>query len=427
MPNPSKDRTSQAKAVERLEALLKKRSGDLSGPTKSGEKSGAELEPRVAAFMSAKILTQNYRAIQDLAPTQAMLPMIKANAYGHGAKWAARELAGQNNLYALGVATLEEGREVREALEKSNRNPKVIVFSGCSPWSEAAGAYCEKYGLTAVISSDADFDAFIRSGYAEKISYELEFNTGMNRLGINLGYAKNVIQLLKNNPKSYPPDGIFSHLAVGENPDAKLSRLQLQGFTEMRRTLGQAFPSAQFHLSNSSAVWSAKTWGVSEMTDIVRPGIALYGVPPWEGAPVRGIDPVMILQATVMSVRALKVGDQIGYGGTFTVTAPLAPKGEIAKNNPPFYVATLSAGYGDGILRALSNRGYAWLNDQESRFVGVVSMDLSAVSCTARTKPGDLAQILGPRVDIWAQAKAASTVPYELLTSISPRVRRFYD
>jgi len=133
------------------------------------------------------------------------------------------------------------------------------------------------------------------------------------------------------------------------------------------------------------------------------------------------------LEATVMSVRALKVGDQIGYGGTFTVNAPDSPRGEITKPGAPFYTATLAAGYADGVLRSLSNRGYAWLNDQESRFLGVISMDLSVVGCTAKTRPGDLAQILGPNVDIWAQAKAAGTIPYELLTSLSTRVRRFYD
>jgi len=420
MQNPIKDRSALAK--ERLESLLKKRSGSSNDASKP-----AEITPRIVAYCSTKVLVQNYRAIQDLSPTHAMLPMIKANAYGHGAKWAARELAMQPQLYGLGVATLEEGREVREALEKSQRQPKVVVFSGCSPWTEAAGQYCEKYRLTPVISSDPDFEAFVRGGWAEKISYELEFNTGMNRLGMNLGFAKNVIQLLKNNSKSNGPDGVFSHLATAENPEAKLSRLQLQGFTEMRRTLGNAFPAVQFHLSNSSAIWNAKTWGVSEMVDVIRPGISLYGVPPWEGAPERGLDSVMILEATVMSVRALKVGDQIGYGGTFTVNAPDSPRGEITKPGAPFYTATLAAGYADGVLRSLSNRGYAWLNDQESRFLGVISMDLSVVGCTAKTRPGDLAQILGPNVDIWAQAKAAGTIPYELLTSLSTRVRRFYD
>ena len=404
MQNPTNDRSTLAK--QRLENLLKRRSANAN-PV-------GELQPRVSAYVSAQALLQNYQAIKALSPKHALLPMIKANAYGHGAKWAARELAKQPDLYALGVATLEEGREVREALEKSERSPKIVIFSGCSPWSEAVGQYCEKYKLTAVISSDADFEAFVRSGFAEKISYELEFNTGMNRLGMHLGFAKKVIKLLASQPKAHPPDGIFSHLAIGENPESKLSRLQLQGYTELRRSLGSAFPSAQFHLSNSSAAWNAKNWGVAEITDIVRPGISLYGVPPWEGAPIRGIEPVLILEATVMNVRALKAGDQIGYGGTFTVDAPL-------------YVATLAAGYADGIPRALGNRGYAWLSDQASRFVGVVSMDLSAVSCTAKTKVGDQAQILGPQVDIWAQAKAASTIPYELLTSLSPRVRRFYD
>jgi alanine racemase len=125
----------------------------------------------------------------------------------------------------------------------------------------------------------------------------------------------------------------------------------------------------------------------------------------------------MTFKATVMAVHALKPGESIGYGAAYKVPP---------KSNETVHAAILSAGYADGIPRALSNQGHAWINGRASRFLGMVSMDISAVAATAATRPGDMAEIIGPHVDLWAQARAAGTIPYELLTSLSARVQRQY-
>jgi alanine racemase len=122
----------------------------------------------------------------------------------------------------------------------------------------------------------------------------------------------------------------------------------------------------------------------------------------------------MTLKASVMKVQVLKKGECLGYGATWCAAEDSRP------------VATLSAGYADGIHRALSNQGYVWLSGRAERFLGRISMDMSAVSCGAATKVGEWAELIGPRVDPWAQAKAAGTLPYEVLTSVSPRVQRQY-
>jgi alanine racemase len=372
---------------------------------------------RAVAELSSAALLGNYRAIQEQVRGKAMIPMIKANAYGHGADWAARHLSTMPGLYGLGVATLEEGAQVRQAITLRKRKLPVIVFSGTVGWKEEFGQYCEEQGLTPVIASEADWHAFHKQGWHERIPYELEFNTGMNRLGIPTGFATPLARTLAKLPPDAQPMGIMSHLAMSEDPDAPVSRRQLEQFRWLRSELASAVPAAQFHLANSGAIWNSKRFAIDELTDVVRPGLSLYGVPPWQGAPIRGLQPVMTLKARVLMVQRLKAGDSIGYGATFTVSA----------KDEPVYAAILGAGYADGVHRRLSNGGHAWHEGRATRFLGIVSMDLAAVECTAKTQAGEWVEIHGPHVDVWAQARSAQTIPYELLTSVSARVERIYD
>ena len=370
---------------------------------------------RIVARLDSDALKSNYHAIQDLVPEQSILPMIKADGYGHGAAWVARELMHLSGLYGFGVATLEEGGALRKELGARARRMKIVVFSGGIPWNETKGRFCEKHGLTPVIATDADWHAFLRGGWAERISYELKFNTGMNRLGMTLNLAPAVARALRNKPAISHPDGVFSHLAIGESPEARLSRSQVEKFIWLKSQLAPAFPSTQFHLANSAGIWNHKLFGMSDITDAVRPGLSLYGIPPWKGAPARGLLPVLTLDAHVVHVHRLKAGDTVGYGATYEV-----------EGTKPTYVAILAAGYADGISRVLSNQGHAWIHHKLTRFVGRVSMDLCAIACPEGTKTGEWAQLLGPHIDPWAQAAAAQTIPYELLTSLSSRVQRVY-
>lgn len=369
---------------------------------------------RVQAELSSKALLGNYDAIRAQVPGQSILPMIKANAYGHGAAWAARLLAGEPALYGLGVATLEEGAEVRKALGAQRGRTKIVVVSGTALWSEEKGRFCEKHGLTATISSEEDWTRFVRGGWPDRIAYELKFNTGMNRLGISPGYARTIARALRNRPAESHPSGVLSHLAMGENPDEKLSRMQRELFTEIRGELEAALPSAHFHLANSAAIWKAKKWGLDRLTDVVRPGISLYGAVPWPGAPARGLVPVMTLRAQVVARHSLKPGDRVGYGGTF-------------KAKEKVEIATFASGYADGIKRGLSNQGHVRLDGEFYPIAGIVSMDLCSAMCPKGTRVGDWAEFLGPAIDIWEQAKAAGTLPYELLTSVALRVERIYQ
>lgn len=398
-----------------LKKFKERESRESSGAsdTSSGGFAGA------IAHISAKALVSNYRTIQELVPEQAILPMLKANAYGHGAVWAARQLLEMPGLYGIGVATLEEARTLRKELGDGGKRAKIIVFAGTTPWSDEKGEFCEKYGITPVIATEMDWGAFFKGGWTDRVSYELKFNTGLNRLGIWPNFAPNIVRALKGKSAVHHPAGVFSHLAMSEEPDSKLSLSQKERFSALKRELASVFPSTHFHLGNSGAIWNAKNWGLKGLTDVVRPGLSLYGIPPWKGAPMRGLEPVLSFHAQVIHRMRLKPGESIGYGATYRVTG-----------TQPVQVAILAAGYADGVSRSLSSheksQSFVMLGGRRGRFLGRVSMDLCAVECGEGTQVGEWAEFFGNEIDPWVQAEAAGTIPYELLTSLSSRVQRIY-
>jgi alanine racemase len=360
----------------------------------------------------------------------SLLPMVKADGYGHGAAWCVNRLvnlherAGNRSALAgFGVATLPEGVEVRRALgdrptQGSKAGPlPVVVFSGTLPWSDECGEICRSHALTPVISSIEDWRRFFGGGWAARVPFELKFNTGMNRLGIPLESLAEVRRgLAALALKGRFPSGIFSHLAIAEDPFSSLSRRQLQAFQSIGSELGPLMPdSTRFHLGNSAALWRGEEWRLGEFTSRARPGLSLYGIAPRD-IPTRPLTPVLSVLAPIVALQELRRGDRVGYGGRFV--APGTMK-----------IAILGMGYADGLPRLWGSRkseARARVGRQDHPWLGSVSMDLSAIRAPSNARVGGEARILGPGVDIWAQADAARTIPYELLTSLSTRVQRKY-
>jgi alanine racemase len=379
---------------------------------------------RLVAEMSEFALRSNFDVIAGRVPSQSLLPMIKADAYGHGAPWAARILAFgplRNRLYGLGAATLDEAILIRQAIGLKGRKVRVFVFSGASPWEEWKGALCEEYDLTPMISTDLDWKSFLSQGWQKRLSYEIKFNTGMNRLGLEFSSLERVRSQLKKMLPEERPGGIFSHLAIAENPTDKLTQEQVSKFKKIRESLSTVAPQAHFHLGNSSAIWNAQRLGLEGLGDVVRPGLALYGIAPWKGAPDFGLIPVMCWKSRVIAIRTLTHGDRLGYGGAWRVDQATTLGGSEIR------VAILGVGYADGLPRSLSPRGQVVLRGCSVEFLGRISMDLAAVRAPAGATVGDWAEWIGPNIDIWKQAEAAGTLPYELLTSLSTRALRDYD
>lgn len=372
---------------------------------------------RIRATLSGKTLVRNFQILADLAKDHLLLPMIKANAYGHGDVWVAKQLIQQHDLYGYGVASLAEGARLRTEIGLKYRKTRIFVFSDTSPWSDEKGHFCEENGLTPIISSDEDWDLFIRQKWEQRIPYEIKFNTGMNRLGLGLGYVSKVkAHLKKCLQPEHQPTGILTHFACSEEPAARITQSQVDRFKAVIGELSGVAPRAHFHAANSAAIFNLKKLELAGVTTVVRPGLALFGVVPIEGVSDQGLAPVMKLEVRVIHRRTLKVGDSLGYGSTFRVTPAQAP----------LEVAVCAAGYADGVHRSLSGGGHAVMGGRAFKFIGRVSMDLLTIECARETKVGDWIEILGPNIDPWAQAKEAQTIPYELLTSLSNRVEREY-
>ncbi len=352
--------------------------------------------------------------------------MVKANAYGHGSKevsaYLAKHFEKKESLSGFGVATLEEGIQVRRSLETIRSKLPILIFSGTTPWRKEAFDLCFRFKLTPTLTTFDDFILFSKHKDFKKLNYEIKFNTGMNRLGIDLVHAQEVRKILRTHGATYQPSGILSHLAVAEKPTHPLSLLQKKQFIELRRIFAHLGGNTLFHLGNSAAIWDKHPWELEKYSDVARPGLSLYGIAPTDKftreALKHGLTPAMRVFSPVIARHTLQKGARIGYGGT-------PYRGE---------VAILRVGYADGLHRILSNQGKVRLftknkelnTPQLQSIIGVISMDLCSTRCSAQTKPGDWAQLLGHPIDLWTQAKLAGTIPYELLTSISQRVRRIY-
>lgn len=371
----------------------------------------------MTAEFSEAALRNNYDRLRERAPGLQMLPMVKANGYGHGADWVARTLATAPDLAGFGVATLEEGIALRKALAK-HANLPILAFSGLAPWTELIAQACVQHRLTPVFSTEEDLELFSNTLRRHPLPFHIKFNTGMNRLGLEEDSLPWVLEKIRNGILPCP-DGVLSHLAQAELPDSTPTCRQVKKFqkiTEAFLSLGEAAETIRFHLGNSSAVWGSKRLELPAFTHWARPGLSLYGATPWAGLKRSGLIPVLTLKAKVLQTRRLNPGDRVGYGGMY-------------RAKKAHCMAVLGIGYGDGLPRSLSAARPSltlWEGGKKRLLLGRVSMDLLTAECGSSTRPGDFFEILGPRIDPWTVARAAGTVPYELFTSLSPRIERIY-
>lgn len=362
-------------------------------------------------FIDHNALRWNLRQIRAKVGAHVkILAMIKANGYGHGAAAIAQTLVNAGS-DAFGVATLEEGIELRQ----SGIQTPIIVL---------AGVYLEQleqffsHRLTPVIHETAslkEFDAAVAKQGATLVVH-LKLDTGMGRLGLLAAESAEWIPELKN-LRALKIEGVFSHFSQAESVDGAYTRKQLEIFTnllERLRSAGIAVPLA--HVANSAATITLP----AAYFEMVRPGIMLYGVYP-SPAMVAQIDlkPVLVWKTAILQLRKVPAGTAISYGQTF-----------VTKRKS--LIAALPVGYADGYARLLSNRGQALVRGERAPVVGRVCMDLTMLDVTdiRNVQQGDEVVLLGRQgaAEISADEMAAwaNTISYEILTSIGIRVPRIH-
>ncbi len=360
-------------------------------------------EMRPWAEVDLDAVAHNLTAFADLVRPAKMLAVVKADAYGHGALAVARA-ASEAGVAMLGTATVAEGVALRRA---GIRTPLLVMGPAHGEEGAAASA-----GLTITVFDDAGLRGAAEARREGAPGVHLKFDTGMTRLGFSPERADEVAE--RAAAGGLAVEGVFTHLAAAED-DLEFSQHQLKRFAPAATAVRARFPRSIRHAAATAA---ALTHPESRL-DLIRLGLGLYGLLPAPHLASRvALRPAMTLWGKVAQVRRIAPGETVGYGRTYAAAAPE-------------WIATVTVGYGDGYPRFLSGKGHLLAGDRRVPVVGRVSMDYLTVSlgfgeAAPVVQPGDAVLVFGPRLPVEELAGAASTISYEILTSIAPRVRRIY-
>jgi alanine racemase len=343
-------------------------------------------------------LARNYAKLRDIAHDAVVGAVVKADAYGLGAQRVARRLF-EEGCRQFFVATLEEGTALRGMLPV-NTGAEIYVFEGLRAASENEFS---RHALSPVLNTRAQVQRWASVGAACAVHVD----TGMSRLGLSVEEAADLFaeSTLANR---IGLQCLMTHLACADQPDDPMNRLQLERFESLRAMVGDVMVSI---CNSAGAFLDARFHG-----DLIRAGIALYGGNPFsnQGNPM---EPVASLFARILQLRRLEHEASVGYGATYT-----APAGS--------RIATVGVGYADGYPRMLGNSAHAVWKSHRFPVVGRVSMDLTCVdvsdSAGDMIAVGDYVEMLGEHISLDEIAGLCSTISYEILTGLKPRVPRVY-
>jgi alanine racemase len=352
------------------------------------------------AEISWKAFEHNWKTISSkIMPGKGILPMVKSNAYGHDLAIIS-DYCDKLGAVGLGVANMFEAIELRSlGYEK-----RIISFGKLNP--EILDA-AHEFDITIVVHQLEDLDLLER--YKHPLTFHLEIETGMHRLGIAPEMMMDVARFLSS-VKHYM-EGVFTHWVESEIKKSHFTPQQNFIFNEAVTMLATISPRPFItHMDNSGGIFNNSTHG-----EWVRPGISLYGYSPDPKANLK-LKPVMQWTTKVMQIKHLQKGDSVSYNRSFQ-----AKKG--------MTIATLPVGYGDGFARNYKGMTVGY-KGQKCPILGNVCMDLIMIdiSKVKGAKVGDEVFLMGPgtkkELHAWDYAKVDRTIPYEVLTRISPRVLR---
>lgn len=350
----------------------------------------------IQAFIDTSALTHNLTIVRQHAPKARIMAVIKADAYGHGLLQAAHALKA-----ADGFALLELGSAI--ALRDAGFRQPILLLEGFFSMKELT--FFEQYQLSSVIHH-AEQVAMLSAFKHHRLDLFVKINTGMNRLGLAPEQLPSIIdkltalQCMKNIT-------LMTHFACADDPTENESVLQqLQCFRSF--TQGYDYPRS---LANSAAIIRYP----ETHADWVRPGILLYGASPvLDKTPAElNLRPAMTLSSKIIAIQQLKTGDRVGYGGLFEADRTMQ-------------IGIVACGYADGYPRHAPTNTPVLINNQRSRILGRVSMDMLAVDLTGIDNAGlnSPAILWGNGLSVDEVAHYAGTVNYELLCALAPRVEK---
>lgn len=339
-----------------------------------------------------------------MKPETKITCMVKASAYGAGSVEIAKTLQDRGVDY-LAVAVADEGADLRRAGITTGiivMNPEMTAFNTLF-----------QYDLEPEVYSFKLLDALVRAAEKQGIQgfpVHIKLDTGMHRLGFNpLKDVPQIIERLKHQ-SAIVPRSVFSHFVGSDSPDFdEFSARQFQLFDEASQQLQRAFPNKILrHICNSAGIERFP----ERHLDMVRLGLGLYGIDPIDN---RRLHNVTSLRTTILQIRNVPKGDSIGYSRRSFVERDSR-------------IAAIPIGYADGLNRHLGNRnGYCLVNGQKAPYIGNICMDVCMIDVTGiDCKEGDTVEIFGDNLPVTVLSDKLDTIPYEVLTSVSNRVKRVY-
>ncbi len=346
------------------------------------------------------------------------MPVVKADAYGHGAGPVSRRLE-REGASILAVAVVEEGIELRRAGVAA----PILVMGWLGPAQLPA---LVRHRLTPNVHSPeqlAELLEFVR-GRDLRLPVHLKLDTGMTRLGVRPEQLPETLRLLASAEGHLLLEGVFQNFASSDEVDSPQTAQQARLFEESLAAMRAAgLGPSMIHVANSGAVLCPPSFEESSGLSAthVRPGLILYApMPGGTGGLNESLEPVMSLVSVVDDVKRVPEGTRVGYGGTFVCSRPSV-------------IAIVPGGYADGVPRSLSPRGTVLVHGRRCRVAGRISMDLTAVDVTDLPEPprrGDEVVFFGrsggAELTVAEAAAAAGTIPWEILCGVGPRVPRVF-
>ena len=325
-----------------------------------------------------------------------MAAAVKADGYGHGLVRVARAL---NDADAFAVAAVEEA----QALRRAGIQQRILLLEGVFEAAELPR--CARHHLNIAIHHPEQVRMLELSRLEAPLRVWLKIDTGMHRLGLEPDAAPAIFRRLMDCPAVAPAIGLMSHLARADERDCAATGEQVRVFEQVVAAL----PGPR-SLANSAGILG---WPDTHF-DWVRPGIMLYGASPFVDSLAADEDlrPVMTLQTRLISIKRLRRGDPVGYGGTWTCPEDMD-------------VGVAAVGYGDGYPRHAPSGTPLLVNGREAALIGRVSMDMITVDLRQHpeAKIGDPVVLWGEGLPVERIARAADTISYTLMCGITPRVK----
>lgn len=358
------------------------------------------MSRKVRADIHLDAIVNNYRLAKAQAPTASAVAIVKANAYGHGAAPVARALAADAD--AFGVACIEEALELRHA---GLRQP-IILLEGCFDADELP--LVAEHGFWPAVHSEHQIGWLEQFSSSARFPVWLKVDTGMHRLGVAPDQADALVERLLA-CEVISDVLLMTHFARSDEPAMSMTQEQLDCFEVVSARLG-----LDASLSNSAAVMA---WPQAHR-QWLRPGIMLYGATPFSEpqSVAETLQAGMTLSSEIIAIRDVPAGETVGYGATFVCDRVRR-------------IGTVAMGYGDGYPRHARNGTPVVVDGVRTALAGRVSMDMLTVDLT------DIPQArIGSRVELWGRqlpvaevAQWCDTIPYTLITCLTPRVPRYYS